>query len=88
MRSIAVYKKFVMACDMSGKIAVLSANDLAFVSTFQCFGRDIQVLNDSYCIVQMRPPARPVLMLHKFPSLEIVRTTVNNNVQAIIDAFW
>lgn len=88
MRSIAVYKKFVMACDMSGKIAVLSANDLAFVSTFQCFGKDIQVLNDSYCVVQTRPPARPVLMLHKFPSLEIVRTTVNNNVQAIIDAFW
>lgn len=78
MRSISIYKKFIIACDMSNNCSVLNAQDLSFVSSSSCFGKEIQVLNDEYCIAQIKSSQKPVLMLHKFPSLEPVRIIVNN----------
>lgn len=63
---------------MSNNCSVLNAQDLSFVSSSSCFGKEIQVLNDEYCIAQIKSSQKPVLMLHKFPSLEPVRIIVNN----------
>lgn len=83
MRSISIYKNFILACDMSNNCSVLSTENLSVVSTSSCIGKEIQVLNDNYCVVQIKSSQRPVLMLYKFPSLESVRVVANNNITDI-----
>ena len=66
IRSISIYKNFMIVCDMSNICSVLSLSTLSIVSK-PIKGKEVQVIDDNFCLVQI---AKSSLKLFKFPSLE------------------
>ncbi|OHT16625.1 hypothetical protein TRFO_13043 [Tritrichomonas foetus] len=67
MRSISIYKNYLIAVDMSNSCSILSLSDMKIVSTKILKGKELQILNDECCLLLS---GKSVIKLYKFPSLE------------------